>query len=125
MISRWSADESPATTSPVLTPVRFWSVTPQRASRSAFSASSAACMSAAARTARSASSSCRRGRPNTAITASPMNFSMRPPCRSSTVRMASKYSVITARRASESSFSPRLVEPLRSENTMVTVLRVS
>jgi hypothetical protein len=34
---------------------------------------------AAARTARSASSSCSRGSPKTAITASPMNFSITPP----------------------------------------------
>jgi hypothetical protein len=34
----------------------------------------------AARHARSASSSCAAGTPNTAITASPMNFSTEPPC---------------------------------------------
>jgi class 3 adenylate cyclase len=38
------------------------------------------------RTARSASSSCATGAPNTAITASPMNFSTVPPCRSSSPR---------------------------------------
>ena len=79
--SRWPAAGSPDTTSPVFTPVRFWSVTPKRASSSAFSPASAACIPAAARTARSASSSCRCGRPNTAITASPMNFSTVPPWR--------------------------------------------
>ncbi len=87
--------------------------------------SSAACIPAAARTARSASSSWSRGRPKTAITASPMNFSITPPWRSSSARIASKYRVITSRSASESSVSPRLVEPLRSEKTIVTTLRVS
>jgi hypothetical protein len=38
-------------------------------------------MPTAARTARSASSSCARGRPNTAMIASPMYFSILPPCR--------------------------------------------
>ena len=36
-------------------------------------------MTSAARTARSGSSSCATGTPNTAITASPMNFSTVPP----------------------------------------------
>ena len=39
-------------------------------------------ISAADRTARNASSSCTVGTPNTAMTASPMNFSTLPPCRS-------------------------------------------
>ena len=42
-------------------------------------------IASAARTARSGSSSCATGAPNTAITASPMNFSTVPPCRSSSV----------------------------------------
>ena len=88
--SRWPAAGSPDTTSPVLTPVRFWRVTPKRSWSSAFNPASAACIPAAARTARSASSSCRCGRPNTAITASPMNFSTVPPWRSSSSRITSK-----------------------------------
>ena len=44
----------------------------------------------AARAPRSASSSWTVGTPNTAITASPMNFSTVAPCRSSTVREVSK-----------------------------------
>ena len=59
-----------------------------RARRSA--RSSACCIPAAARTARRASSSCSRGRPKTAMTASPMNFSTMPPWRSSSARIASK-----------------------------------
>ncbi len=47
-------------------------------------------MSAAARTARSASSSWTCGTPNTAMTASPMNFSTVPPWRSIGARIASK-----------------------------------
>ena len=46
-------------------------------------------MSAAARTARRASSSWAVGMPNTAMTASPMNFSTVPPWCSTTARMAS------------------------------------
>ena len=44
----------------------------------------------AARTARSASSSCTCGTPKTAMTASPMNFSTVPPCRSIAARAVSK-----------------------------------
>ncbi len=47
-------------------------------------------ISAAARTARRASSSWRRGMPNTAMIASPMNFSTVPPWCSSTSRIESK-----------------------------------
>jgi hypothetical protein len=46
--------------------------------------------SAAARTARRASSSCTVGTPKTAITASPMNFSTVPPCRSTIAFAVSK-----------------------------------
>ena len=46
--------------------------------------------SSAARTARSASSSCTVGTPKTAMTASPMNFSTVPPCRSRIVFAVSK-----------------------------------
>jgi hypothetical protein len=53
---------------------------PMRASTR--SSGSAARISDAARNARSASSSCAAGTPNTAITASPMNFSTVPPWRS-------------------------------------------
>ena len=57
--------------SPVSTPARAWTAGPN-----ALTASSS---SRAARTARSASSSCAVGAPQTAITASPMNFSTVPP----------------------------------------------
>ncbi len=81
---------SPATTSPVFTPVRWVRRTPQRRWSSSFSASRPVCISAAARTARSASSSWIAGRPKTAMIASPMYFSTVPPCASSTVRISSK-----------------------------------
>ena len=82
-------------------------------------------MSAAARTARSASSSCSCGMPNTAITASPMNFSTEPPWRSSAVRIASKYRPMTLRIDSGSRRSPSSVEPVTSQKTIETVLRTS
>jgi hypothetical protein len=81
---------SPATTSPVFTPILTASGSRPSARSSALSRATALPISAAARTARSASSSWRRGRPKTAITASPMNFSTVPPCRSSTWRTPSK-----------------------------------
>ena len=82
--SRWSVAESapPTTTSPVLTPVLVVIWMPCSRSSSAFSRSSAARSSTTARTARAASSSRTTGTPNTAITASPMNFSTVPPWRS-------------------------------------------
>ena len=63
--------------SPVKTPARAWI-----GCASSPSAGTAATSSSAARTARSASSSWAVGAPQTAITASPMNFSTVPPCRS-------------------------------------------
>ena len=87
---RWAVAASPVTTSPVLTPVRFVSRTPKSRSSSSLSAARAACVSYAARTARSASSSWIRGSPKTAMMASPMNFSIVPPCRRSASVMASK-----------------------------------
>ena len=57
--------------SPVRTPARAWIAGP--------SALTASTSSSAARTARSASSSWAMGAPQTAITASPMNFSTVPP----------------------------------------------
>src|SRR6266540_885695 len=116
---------SPATTSPVLTPVRTWSITPQLRDRSWLTSTSPARSSAAARTARRASSSWTTGTPKTAITASPMNFWTVPPCRSSTARMASNQRAITRLSDSGSRRSPRLVDPATSLKTTVTVLRVS
>ena len=57
--------------SPVSTPARAWMPGP--------SVGTASTSSSAARTARSASSSCATGAPQTAMTASPMNFSTVPP----------------------------------------------
>ena len=75
-----SRSDVPVTTSPVFTPIR-----PRMPS-----AGSASRISTAARQARSASSSCVSGTPNTAITASPMNFSTVPPCDSTIVFIRSK-----------------------------------
>ncbi len=74
-----SVSPSPATTAPVFTPMRGSRPRAWTTSRS----------STAERTARSASSSVATGIPNTAITASPTNFSTVPPWRSSTTRAAS------------------------------------
>jgi hypothetical protein len=54
------------------------------------SSGSASRISTATRQARSASSSCATGTPNTAITASPMNFSTEPPCASTIPFIRSK-----------------------------------
>ena len=117
--------EPPTTTSPVLTPIRMRSETPQAGSNSPFSVSRASPISAAARTARRASSSCSTGVPKNATTASPMYFSTVPPCRSITARISSKKRVMTRRTDSGSSRSPRGVEPTTSQNRTVTVLRAS
>ena len=119
----WPADGSPATTSPVLIPVRIWIVTLQSRSSSSFRRASTWRISTAARTARSASSSFRRGTPNTAMTASPMNFSTAPPCRRSTPLIASNQRDMTRRSDSGSSCSPRRVEPATSQNRTVTTFR--
>ena len=65
------------------------------------------------------------GVPNTAITASPMYFSIVPPWRVISALMASKYRDIVSRSDSGSSFSPRSVDPFRSEKRMVTSFRTS
>ena len=75
-----SCSSTPVTTSPVMTPIRPCNPSSGSASR----------ISTAACTARSASSSCSTGTPNTAITASPMNFSTLPPCRSTIPFIRSK-----------------------------------
>jgi hypothetical protein len=106
-------------------PIRLSSSTDHSRMSSSFSSASARRISSAARTARRASSSCTTGMPKTAITASPMNFSTVPPWASSTVFMRSKYRDMTPRSDSGSSRSPRPVEPLTSQKTIVTVLRTS
>ncbi len=106
-------------------PVRICRRAPQLRSSSSFSSARDPRSSTAARAARRASSSWTSGTPNTAMTASPMNFSTVPPCRSSTLRATSKYLDITLRSDSESRRSPRDVESVTSENSTVTVLRIS
>jgi hypothetical protein len=75
-----SRSSVPVSTSPVLTPIRPSTPSSGNASR----------ISTAARHALSASSSCATGTPNTAITASPMNFSTVPPCDSTISFIRSK-----------------------------------
>src|SRR5262245_897416 len=121
----WPDEGSPAMTSPVLTPVRICSRAPQSRSSSVFSTSRRSRICEAARTARSASSSCTVGTPNTAMTASPMNFSTVPPWLSIAERISSKYRDMTPRRDSGSRRSPSAVDPVTSANRTVTVFRVS
>ena len=99
LLARWTTSPvrmcspalaSPTTISPVAMPVRLTRRTPHVRSICSFRAASARCVSAAAATARSASSSRGTGRPNTATTASPMIFSIVPPCASNTARISSK-----------------------------------
>src|ERR1700691_3628743 len=100
-------------TSPVTTPARAARPgTPDSTPSSA----TASTRSSAARTARSASSSVATGVPQTAITASPMNFSTAPPYRPMTVRATSKYRDSNSRTASGSRDSDNGVNPTTSQN---------
>jgi hypothetical protein len=56
------------------------------------------------------------GVPQTAITASPMNFSTTPPYRAITVRATAKYSDNNSRTASGSQASDSGVNPTKSQN---------
>ena len=91
-----SSGRAPSETSasPVFTPMRSWS--------SACSSRIQSRIASAARTARSASSSCATGAPNSAITASPMNFSTVPPKRSSSSRTRAWYGRSSERTSSGS-----------------------
>jgi hypothetical protein len=80
----------PVTTSPVSTPMRTCTLVRNSRVNASLSAARASIIPRAARTARSASSSCTTGTPNTAIAASPMNFSTVPPWRSITPCMTVK-----------------------------------
>ena len=78
----WLVAPNVTAASPVRMPARAWIVGPR-----AFTASTS---SSAARTLRSASSSWATGVPQTAMTASPMNFSIVPPYRPMTSEAISK-----------------------------------
>jgi hypothetical protein len=82
-------------------------------------------IASAARTARSASSSCATGAPNTAITASPMNFSTVPPYRSISLFAAAWNGRSAARTSSGSARSERAVKPTRSTKSTETTFRSS
>ena len=99
-------------------------VMPMRTSTSPSSAS-ASRIASAARTARSGSSSCTTGAPNTAITASPMNFSTVPPRRSSSTRRRACSGWRKRRTSSGSIRSARAVNPTTSANSTDTTLRSS
>ena len=96
--------------------------TPARAARPGTSSSrpswpTAPTRSRAARTARSASSSVAVGVPHTAITASPMNFSVTPPYRPMISRATATYRESSSRTASGSRASASGVNPTRSQNS--------
>ena len=104
----------------------FSSATPQRALAARRFTLASASLHLRRRPARRAAHRPRgaRGSPNTAMMASPMNFSTVPPWRS--MLRAHRVEVdarVTSRSDSLSSCSPRLVESFRSEKTIVTVLR--
>ena len=108
--------------SPIVTaasPVR----TPARAAISGPSVVTASTSSSPARTARSASSSRATGAPHTAMTASPMNFSIVPPYRPITSEARSKYRVRSSRTSSASRPSENVVNPTRSTNSTLTSRR--
>ena len=101
------------TISPVFTPIRPSIPSGGKASR----------IRTAARSARNASSSCATGTPNTATTASPMNFCTVPPYDSTIAFIPLKYATRSSSSASGSRDSAKAVEPTTSQNTTVTVLR--
>ncbi len=109
----------------MLTPTLVVSRMPSEACSSSLRASSARRIPSAAARARRASSSRTTGTPNTAMTASPMNFSGVPPRATIWALIASKYRRVTVRRVSGSSTPDRAVEPTRSQNSTVTGLRSS
>jgi hypothetical protein len=78
-----------------------------------------------ARTARSASSSCATGAPNTAMTASPMNFSTVPPNRSISCLATSWKARSVSRTSSGSARSDLAVNPTKSQNRTETTFRSS
>ncbi|RPK76654.1 hypothetical protein EES45_22535 [Streptomyces sp. ADI97-07] len=122
----WRAVASPpATTWPVLTPIRVASRMPSVECSSSLRRARAFRIPRAAARARRASSSRTTGTPKTAITASPMNFSGVPPRATISALIASKYRSVTVRRVSGSSTPDSAVEPTRSQKSTVTGLRSS
>src|ERR671929_2366950 len=77
----------------------------------------------AARMARSASSSCARGMPNAAMTASPANFSTVPPNDSMQRETCSKYRLTRRRTTSGSVVATSAVDSTRSTKSTVASLR--
>ncbi len=65
------------------------------------------------------------GAPNTAITASPMNFSTVPPYHSISLRNRLWYGRMRARTSSGSAPSEAAVKPIRSQKSTDTTLRSS
>ncbi len=125
MSSPRAAASCPATTSPVLTPIRRPTSTPWRSRITRASRWKRSRIASAARTARSASSPWASGTPNTASTASPTNFSLRPPNRSTSALTSANSSPWRTRSSSGSMRSPSAVEPARSAKSTVTTRRSS
>jgi hypothetical protein len=106
----------PAPTVTAASPV----TTPARAARSCPMLSTPRTTSSAARTARWASSSWATGVPQTAMTASPMNFSTVPPWWTIDDAARSKYPCCSSRTCSGSRPDANAVKPTRSTKSTVT-----
>ncbi len=113
---------SATATRPEATPNRARKSMPRRRSAAARSAMRSRA-AGAARTARIASSSCPVSAPKTPTTASPMNFSKRPPPATSAPPTSSKYASSVAFHTSGSRRAASSVEPATSQNTTVTKRR--
>ena len=118
----WGPAPGATTASPVLIP---WRTASDRAGSSRFSSSIADWIDRAARTARSGSSSCATGEPNTPNAASPMNLSSVPPNASISRFSRAWNGRRVAFTSSGSAWSERAVNPTRSQNRTVTILRSS
>ena len=114
---------APVNASPLATSMRTCSSTAKRGRRVSFNPRTPSRIANAHRTARSASSSCTRGTPKTATTASPANFSTLPPNSATSACIRSKNARWTLWRSSGSSRSPSCVEPTTSQNSAVTSFR--
>src|SRR6478735_2662773 len=106
----------PTGAGPVFTPIRIASAFPDASRMSA----SASWSPSAARTARSASSSRATSVPQTAISASPMCLSMRPPCSTTTTSSRAHREFMRSITSSASRVSDIAVKPLTSAKSTVT-----
>ncbi len=114
---------SPVTTRPVFTPLCIVKGRPILCSNLGLMAFTKSCTSLAALIALTGSSSWTFGTPNSAITASPTNFSMKPSYLATTWAISPKTRLMISLTSSGSSLSDIAVNPERSEKSTVTCLR--